>query len=161
MVTEDGAFLAGVWTIVAVAGQTQEHLANVVEQGCRDRAVDRATTVRSCSLTFGAITELVPRSECRLKIHGSAAVQASFAFSVYDYEEPTLSERFGAEYDAYRRAVPAWWPASACGIWIRSTDDVARALDHARVSSGGHAVSKDRVTDLNWGTGSLSGGGQL
>jgi len=21
-----------------------------------------------------------------------------------------LSERFGAEYDAYRRNVPAWWP---------------------------------------------------
>ena len=26
------------------------------------------------------------------------------------YEEPTLERRFGAEYDAYRRAVPAWWP---------------------------------------------------
>jgi protein-S-isoprenylcysteine O-methyltransferase Ste14 len=26
------------------------------------------------------------------------------------YEEPTLMRRFGADYDAYRRAVPAWWP---------------------------------------------------
>jgi protein-S-isoprenylcysteine O-methyltransferase Ste14 len=26
------------------------------------------------------------------------------------YEEPTLYKRFGAGYDAYRRAVPAWWP---------------------------------------------------
>jgi protein-S-isoprenylcysteine O-methyltransferase Ste14 len=26
------------------------------------------------------------------------------------YEEPTLTRRFGAEYEAYRRAVPAWWP---------------------------------------------------
>jgi protein-S-isoprenylcysteine O-methyltransferase Ste14 len=26
------------------------------------------------------------------------------------YEEPTLSRQFGAEYEAYRRAVPAWWP---------------------------------------------------
>jgi protein-S-isoprenylcysteine O-methyltransferase Ste14 len=26
------------------------------------------------------------------------------------YEEPTLTCRFGAEYEAYRRAVPAWWP---------------------------------------------------
>ena len=26
------------------------------------------------------------------------------------YEEPTLGRRFGAEYDAYRRAVPGWWP---------------------------------------------------
>jgi protein-S-isoprenylcysteine O-methyltransferase Ste14 len=26
------------------------------------------------------------------------------------YEEPTLSRRFGADYTAYRRAVPAWRP---------------------------------------------------
>jgi protein-S-isoprenylcysteine O-methyltransferase Ste14 len=26
------------------------------------------------------------------------------------YEEPTLARRFGADYEAYRRAVPAWWP---------------------------------------------------
>jgi protein-S-isoprenylcysteine O-methyltransferase Ste14 len=25
-------------------------------------------------------------------------------------EEPRLARRFGAEYDAYRRAVPGWWP---------------------------------------------------
>ena len=26
------------------------------------------------------------------------------------YEEPTLARQFGADYEAYRRAVPAWWP---------------------------------------------------
>jgi protein-S-isoprenylcysteine O-methyltransferase Ste14 len=26
------------------------------------------------------------------------------------YEEPALTLRFGAEYEAYRRAVPGWWP---------------------------------------------------
>ena len=26
------------------------------------------------------------------------------------YEQPTLSRQFGASYEAYRRAVPAWWP---------------------------------------------------
>ena len=26
------------------------------------------------------------------------------------YEEPTLSERFGESYDAYRQAVPGWLP---------------------------------------------------
>jgi protein-S-isoprenylcysteine O-methyltransferase Ste14 len=26
------------------------------------------------------------------------------------YEEPALSRQFGADYEAYRRAVPAWWP---------------------------------------------------
>jgi protein-S-isoprenylcysteine O-methyltransferase Ste14 len=25
-------------------------------------------------------------------------------------EEPTLTRQFGAEYEEYRRAVPAWWP---------------------------------------------------
>jgi protein-S-isoprenylcysteine O-methyltransferase Ste14 len=29
---------------------------------------------------------------------------------VRGYEEPTLSARYGDEYAAYRRAVPAWWP---------------------------------------------------
>ena len=29
---------------------------------------------------------------------------------VHGYEEPVLSERFGAEYAEYRRHVPAWWP---------------------------------------------------
>ena len=35
------------------------------------------------------------------------AVTATF---VRLYEEPTLRERYGAEYEAYRRAVPGWWP---------------------------------------------------
>lgn len=34
-------------------------------------------------------------------------VTASF---VRLYEEPTLTRQFGAQYQAYRRAVPAWWP---------------------------------------------------
>ncbi len=34
-------------------------------------------------------------------------VTASF---VHWYEEPTLVRQFGAEYEGYRRAVPAWWP---------------------------------------------------
>jgi protein-S-isoprenylcysteine O-methyltransferase Ste14 len=29
---------------------------------------------------------------------------------VHGYEEPTLVSRFGDEYDAYRRAAPAWMP---------------------------------------------------
>lgn len=39
---------------------------------------------------------------------------AAFAVAVWAfvrwYEEPTLRRRFGDEYVAYRRAVPAWWP---------------------------------------------------
>jgi protein-S-isoprenylcysteine O-methyltransferase Ste14 len=40
----------------------------------------------------------------------AAVVAAAMAAFVAGYEEPTLSEQFGAEYDAYRRAVPAWRP---------------------------------------------------
>lgn len=40
----------------------------------------------------------------------AAVVFGIMAGFVYLYEEPDLSERFGAEYDEYRKAVPAWWP---------------------------------------------------
>lgn len=40
----------------------------------------------------------------------AAVVWAACAAFVRWYEEPALRRRFGAEYDAYRRAVPAWWP---------------------------------------------------
>jgi len=40
------------------------------------------------------------------------ALAVGLAFSVFvrGYEEPTLTHRYGAEYEAYRRAVPRWWP---------------------------------------------------
>jgi protein-S-isoprenylcysteine O-methyltransferase Ste14 len=40
----------------------------------------------------------------------AAAMWLSAAAFVRWYEEPTLARRFGADYEAYRRAVPAWWP---------------------------------------------------
>jgi len=40
----------------------------------------------------------------------AAGVCAAFAAFVHRYEEPTLARQFGARYEAYRRAVPAWWP---------------------------------------------------
>jgi protein-S-isoprenylcysteine O-methyltransferase Ste14 len=40
----------------------------------------------------------------------AALVAAAVTTFVYGYEQPTLAEQFGAEYDAYRRAVPAWLP---------------------------------------------------
>jgi protein-S-isoprenylcysteine O-methyltransferase Ste14 len=33
----------------------------------------------------------------------------TYAF-VRGYEEPTLSARYGAEYERYRASVPGWWP---------------------------------------------------
>jgi protein-S-isoprenylcysteine O-methyltransferase Ste14 len=40
----------------------------------------------------------------------AALVAAAFVAFVHWYEEPTLDEQFGARYQAYRRAVPGWWP---------------------------------------------------
>ena len=40
----------------------------------------------------------------------AAAFGVVVATFVWSYEEPTLSARYGEEYAAYRRAVPAWWP---------------------------------------------------
>jgi protein-S-isoprenylcysteine O-methyltransferase Ste14 len=40
-----------------------------------------------------------------------AAILWAVAASVVRWrEEPVLARRFGADYDAYRQAVPAWWP---------------------------------------------------
>jgi protein-S-isoprenylcysteine O-methyltransferase Ste14 len=44
-----------------------------------------------------------------LLLYAAAFTAAVLAF-VRGYEEPTLSRRYGAEYEAYRRAVPAWLP---------------------------------------------------
>jgi protein-S-isoprenylcysteine O-methyltransferase Ste14 len=40
----------------------------------------------------------------------AAVFAAAVASFVRWYEEPTLGRRFGDQYDAYRRAVPAWRP---------------------------------------------------
>ena len=44
-----------------------------------------------------------------LLLYAAGAWVAVAAFVRY-YEEPTLIRRFGEDYEAYRRAVPAWWP---------------------------------------------------
>jgi protein-S-isoprenylcysteine O-methyltransferase Ste14 len=40
----------------------------------------------------------------------AAAFLATVAAFVRLYEEPVLRRTFGAEYEAYARAVPRWWP---------------------------------------------------
>ena len=40
----------------------------------------------------------------------AAAVAAAFVAFAYGYEQPTLTRRYNAQYEAYRRAVPGWWP---------------------------------------------------
>lgn len=57
-------------------------------------------TIAGQALLFG---------QSSLLLYG-AIVWGVTATFVHWYEEPTLARRFGAEYAAYRRAVPAWWP---------------------------------------------------
>ena len=45
----------------------------------------------------------------------AAVVWAAMATFVKIYEEPTLADRYGAQYEEYRRAVPAWWPRLSAG----------------------------------------------
>src|SRR5215469_12205806 len=40
----------------------------------------------------------------------AAVVAAMFAAFVRWYEQPTLLRRYGAQYQAYLRDVPGWWP---------------------------------------------------
>ncbi len=59
----------------------------------------------------GLLTALVGESllfgQLSLLLYASAGWAATASF-VHWYEEPTLRRQFGAEYEAYRRAVPAW-----------------------------------------------------
>jgi protein-S-isoprenylcysteine O-methyltransferase Ste14 len=50
---------------------------------------------------------LLARPALLLYVLAFAAAVVAF---VRLYEEPTLRQRFGSEYEAYRRAVPGWWP---------------------------------------------------
>ena len=55
----------------------------------------------------------------------AGAVWLIAATFVRFYEEPTLTQRFGADYEAYRCAVPAWWPRLR--PWQPSDQDEPRA----------------------------------
>src|SRR3954447_9871329 len=54
----------------------------------------------------------------------AAILWLAVASFVRFYEEPTLSSRYGEQYDAYRRAVRGWWPRAT--PW-RGDDDSTRS----------------------------------
>jgi protein-S-isoprenylcysteine O-methyltransferase Ste14 len=51
-----------------------------------------------------------------LVVYGLVAAAAMVGF-VKGYEEPHLLQVYGADYEAYRRAVPGWWPRPR--PWLR------------------------------------------
>jgi protein-S-isoprenylcysteine O-methyltransferase Ste14 len=58
------------------------------------------TTIVGQALLLGQVVLLVY----------AAIAWAGMAAFVLVYEEPTLADRYGEQYEEYRRAVPAWWP---------------------------------------------------
>jgi len=58
------------------------------------------TTIIGQALLLGQVALLV----------WAAVAWGAMAAFVVSYEEPTLAERYGAQYEEYRRAVPAWFP---------------------------------------------------
>ena len=50
------------------------------------------------------------RSGVSITATTAVTVLLAVAAFVHLYEEPTLMSRYGEEYAAYRRAVPAWLP---------------------------------------------------
>jgi protein-S-isoprenylcysteine O-methyltransferase Ste14 len=58
------------------------------------------STIFGQSLIFGRL----------VLIAYAVVVAAAFWAFVTFYEEPTLTKQFGAEYTAYKSAVPGWWP---------------------------------------------------
>jgi protein-S-isoprenylcysteine O-methyltransferase Ste14 len=83
-----------------------------IDGGDRERGLFRGGGVRnpvylgSLLIFFG---EALLFGSLRLLVY-TAAGWAGAAVFVRWYEEPALTRRFGAEYEAYRRAVPAWRP---------------------------------------------------
>ena len=59
----------------------------------------------------------------------AAVFGAAVAAFVHAYEEPTLAKRYGEQYEAYRRAVPAWWPRRRPWDGSRPPDRQGRGTD--------------------------------
>lgn len=47
---------------------------------------------------------------CPVLLGYAALVAAAFVAFVRGYEQPVLARRYRAQYEAYRRAVPGWYP---------------------------------------------------
>lgn len=61
------------------------------------------------AVTSTIVGQTLLLGQYRLLAYAALFLVVTMAF-VSLYEEPTLRRQFGAQYDAYRTAVPGWWP---------------------------------------------------
>jgi protein-S-isoprenylcysteine O-methyltransferase Ste14 len=66
------------------------------------------------AVTTAIVGQALLLGQSVLLVYG-ALMWAVMAVFVKLYEEPTLADRYGAQYEEYRRAVPAWWPRLSGG----------------------------------------------
>src|SRR5581483_745470 len=62
----------------------------------------------------------------------AAIVGTAFVAFVHGYEQPTLARRYGAQYEAYRRAVPGWYPRRRAS----QTSSAGQRRTHSSGNSG-------------------------
>jgi protein-S-isoprenylcysteine O-methyltransferase Ste14 len=60
------------------------------------------------AVTAVIVGQALARGQPGLLLYAAVVGDATTPFAD-GYEEPTLRRQFGGQYEAYRRAVPAWW----------------------------------------------------
>jgi protein-S-isoprenylcysteine O-methyltransferase Ste14 len=100
-----------------------------------------AATIVGQGLVFGSLS---------LLLYAAAFLAVTAAF-VRLYEEPTLHRQFGAEYEAYRRAVPGWWPR------VRPWSGEEASSPSARVALPRKGGGPDVTDSSSTGSGGTSG----
>jgi protein-S-isoprenylcysteine O-methyltransferase Ste14 len=61
------------------------------------------------AVTATIVGQALLLARIELLLYAAMFLSVTMAFVSF-YEEPTLSRRFGEPYEAYRAAVPGWWP---------------------------------------------------
>lgn len=61
------------------------------------------------AVTATIVGQALLLGQIELLVYAGLFLATTAAF-VHWYEEPMLFRRYGSKYEAYRRAVPGWWP---------------------------------------------------
>ena len=94
------------------------------------------------AVTAAIVGQALLLGSVALLVYGALAWAGMAAFARW-HEEPVLAHRYGARYEEYRRAVPAWWPRlrgrrtapreRLCGGGLRSRRSHRSLCDGCRV----------------------------